>query len=72
LTERVISTLTEVERDLPEDVEAVLRAGADRLVTEGRIDGPSIHGALDWLAAQSAAGAYCSYTSMFIVAGRVP
>jgi SAM-dependent methyltransferase len=72
LTERVISTLTEVERDLPEDVEAVLRAGADRLVAEGRIDGRSIHGALDWLVGQSGAGTYCSYTSMFIVAGRVP
>lgn len=72
LAEREVSTLTEVERDFPEDVEAVLRAGADRLVAEGRIDRPSIHGALDWLAGQSAAGAYCSYTSMFIVAGRVP
>lgn len=71
LVDRMVATLTEVERDLAGDAETVLRAGADRLAGEGRADPASIAAGFEWLARQSAAGAYISYTSMFIVAGRV-
>jgi SAM-dependent methyltransferase len=72
LIERSVAALTEVERDFPDDAAAIFRAGSGRLVSDERLDPTEAEAAIAWLIAQSAAGCYTSYTSMFIVSGRVP
>jgi ubiquinone/menaquinone biosynthesis C-methylase UbiE len=72
LIDRTVETLTEVERDFPTEAAAIFRAGSDRLVASERMDPTEADAVLAWLVAQSAAGRYTSYTSMFIVSGRVP
>jgi ubiquinone/menaquinone biosynthesis C-methylase UbiE len=72
LIERSVAALTEVERDFPDEAAVIFRAGSDRLVAGERLDPTEAEAAITWLIAQSAAGRYTSYTSMFIVSGRVP
>ena len=72
LVGRRVWTLTEVERELADDTGPFLRAGAMRLANEGRAEPEAVSRGFDWLERQSAQGRYTSYTSMFVVAGRVP
>jgi SAM-dependent methyltransferase len=72
LIDRRVWTLTEVERELTDDVSQFLRAGALRLAREGRAEPDAVERGFDWLDRQAAEGRYTSYTSMFVVAGRVP
>jgi SAM-dependent methyltransferase len=72
LVDRHVATLTEVERVLPEDSAAFLRMGAMRLASQGRANPLDVERAITRLERLSAAGCYTSYSSMFVVAGRVP
>jgi SAM-dependent methyltransferase len=72
LVKRTVETLTEVERDFPGEAAAIFHAGSDRLVAGERMDPTEAEAAIAWLIAQSSAGRYTSYTSMFIVSGLVP
>ena len=72
LIDRTVETQTEVEREFSEGAVAVFRNGAERLIAEQRMDPSDAESLLESLIEQSAAGRYTSYTSMFIVAGRVP
>lgn len=70
--DRSIQTLTEVDRTFDEGAAAIFGAGAHRMVADGRLSAVDAESALSWLSRQSVEGRYTSYTSMFIVAGRVP
>lgn len=72
LIDRRVWPLTEVERELTDEVSQFLRVGALRLAREGRTTPDAVERGFDWLERQSAQGRFTSYTSMFVVAGRVP
>lgn len=72
LIDRLVMPLTEVERELADDAAAYLRAGALRLADEGRATTEAVERGIEWLNQQAEAGAYSSYSTMFVVAGRVP
>jgi ubiquinone/menaquinone biosynthesis C-methylase UbiE len=70
--DRTVETLTEVEREFTDDSFANFQASAKPLIADGRMTRAQAKVALKWLSDQSEAGRYTSYTSMFIVSGRVP
>lgn len=72
LVERTVESITEVERDYPEDVAEFFSRAAATAVAKGWITAPDAQMGLRAMQSAGDAGTYTSYSSMFIVAGRVP
>ena len=71
LVDRRIDVLTEVERDFPEDVAEFFTRAASTSVERGWLTQPEADRAVAAMQDAGDAGRYTSYSSMFIVAGRV-
>lgn len=71
LTDISVEVLTEVERSLTDDDMAFYRNAGDRAVELGLLTKTTAAQALDEMRRASACGYFVSYSSMFIVSGRV-
>lgn len=72
LVDVAAEVVTAVERDLPEDVAVYYRRALDVAVERGWIAPDRAHRTMGDLARAAETGAFTSYSSLFVVAGRVP
>ena len=72
LVDRRVDVLTEVERDFPADVEEFFARAASTSVKRGWLTQGDAELAIAAMRQAGEAGCYISYSSMFIVSGKVP
>lgn len=72
LADRLVETLTEVVREFDADTAEFFARAAQTAVERGWVYREAADAVLATLRQADAAGAYTSYSSMFVVAGRVP